>query len=90
MWIADKLPKNWSRTRIMIYGYESQIMGTKSRQTLGDIATTFKNRLVEIRKRPSVSNETFQRLAPLLTLRLSSLRDSYLLFSLPIAWEDWF
>jgi hypothetical protein len=96
MWLADKLPRNWSRTRVMIYGYQSQIMGTKSRQTLGDIATTFKNRLVDIRKFPNVSNQTFQRLAyslfilPLLIMRLSTLLNAYLLFFLPIVWEAWF
>jgi hypothetical protein len=34
MWLADKLPRNWSQARIMIYGYRSPIMGSRSRQTL--------------------------------------------------------
>src|SRR6266498_1974874 len=59
MWLADKLPRNWSQARIMIYGYRSPIMGSRSRQTLQDIAKTFNNNLVKMRKSPSVRNHVF-------------------------------
>jgi hypothetical protein len=63
MWLVDKLPLDWPQARIMIYGYRSSIMGTRSKQTLQDIAKTFSNNLVQMRKDPSVSTYVFQCMA---------------------------
>jgi hypothetical protein len=56
MWLADELHLSWPKARIMIYGYESAIMGTESVQDLHDIAMVFKDRLVSIRESTKVGN----------------------------------
>ncbi|TAQ87678.1 hypothetical protein B7494_g3974 [Chlorociboria aeruginascens] len=56
MWLADKLPQDWPQARIMIYGYQSPIMGSNSRQTLMDIAKTFSNNLIKMRSSLNVSS----------------------------------
>ncbi len=55
MWLADKLPGNWPRARIMLYGYRSSIRDTGSRQTLLDVSKTFHNALINMRKSPNRS-----------------------------------
>ena len=56
MWLADFLPFHWPRARILIYGYESAIMGTESVQDLQDISRVFKTNLISVRQHQSVSN----------------------------------
>ncbi len=52
MWLRDKLPRHLSGARVMIYGYDSQIAGSKSFQGLGAISLTFKNHFRSVRQRP--------------------------------------
>jgi protein SERAC1 len=54
MWLRDKLPRHLPGARIMIYGYDSQIAGSKSFQGLGAISSTIKNNFRSV-KRWSVS-----------------------------------
>ncbi|KAL2062503.1 hypothetical protein VTL71DRAFT_6769 [Oculimacula yallundae] len=57
MWLADRLPAEWTCTRIILYGYDSQIVGSESRQDLADIAKDFNNSLVDMRKSLSLTEK---------------------------------
>lgn len=37
MWLRDSLPKDLDRARIMLYGYDSALLGSKSFQSMNDI-----------------------------------------------------
>jgi hypothetical protein len=42
MWLCDDLPNDLATTRIIIYGYESQLHGGRSFQDLEALATTLR------------------------------------------------
>jgi hypothetical protein len=42
MWLCDDLPYDLTTTRIIVYGYESQLHGSQSFQGLEDLATTLR------------------------------------------------
>lgn len=44
MWLRDELPKDLHRTRVITYGYDTQL-DTASFQNIQDLATAFKNKL---------------------------------------------
>lgn len=45
MWLCDDLPNDLATTRIIIYGYESQVHGSQSFQDLEALATTLRTSL---------------------------------------------
>lgn len=45
MWLCDDLPRDLETTRIIIYGYESQVHGSRSFQDLEALATTLRTSL---------------------------------------------
>jgi hypothetical protein len=45
MWLCDDLPNDLATTRIIIYGYESQLYGSQSFQDLEALATTLRTSL---------------------------------------------
>jgi hypothetical protein len=45
MWLCDDLPNDLATTRIIIYGYESQLHGSQSFQDLEALATTLRTSL---------------------------------------------
>ena len=42
MWLRDALPEYLPNARVMIYGYDSTLVGSHSFQSLGDIGSTFR------------------------------------------------
>jgi len=42
MWLRDSLPVDLPGVRIMLYGYETQLHGSRSFQDLEALATTFR------------------------------------------------
>ncbi|KFZ11275.1 hypothetical protein V502_07637 [Pseudogymnoascus sp. VKM F-4520 (FW-2644)] len=51
MWLCDDLPYDLATTRIIIYGYESQLYGSKSFQGLEALASTLRTSLQDITER---------------------------------------
>jgi hypothetical protein len=48
MWLCDDLPRDLPTTRIIIYGYESQLYGNQSFQDLEALATTLRTSLESV------------------------------------------
>ncbi|KAI5460811.1 hypothetical protein BGZ63DRAFT_445733 [Mariannaea sp. PMI_226] len=48
MWIRDSLPVDIPTARIMVYGYRSNVAGSKSMQNLEDLATSFYTALLPL------------------------------------------
>jgi hypothetical protein len=41
MWIRDALPRSMPRTRAILYGYDTTLLGSNSFQTIADLALSF-------------------------------------------------
>lgn len=51
MWLRDGIPNEAALSvRVIIYGYDSKLVGSTSFQGLGAIASTFRNRLKSVRR----------------------------------------
>jgi protein SERAC1 len=52
MWLRDGIPqeRTLESIRVIIYGYDSRMVGSRDFQGLGAIASTFKNRLKNLRR----------------------------------------
>jgi hypothetical protein len=51
MWLCDKLPKDLPTTRIIIYGYDSELVGSDSFQDLEALGTGLRTLISSIRPR---------------------------------------
>jgi hypothetical protein len=51
MWLRDALPRDVSGARIMIYGYDTNLLSSKSFQTLKDLGKNLRDNLRRIRVR---------------------------------------
>lgn len=49
MWIRDSLPVHLPNVRAIIYGYDSRLVKSRSFQSIGEIAGTFRDRLLPMR-----------------------------------------
>ena len=45
MWLCDSLPNDLPNTRIMLYGYDTEVAGSHSFQKLEDLASTLRSTL---------------------------------------------
>ncbi|GME48380.1 protein serac1 [Neofusicoccum parvum] len=57
MWLLDALPRDLTGVRVLIYGYDTQLTGSKSFQNINDLGTKFRTDLKVVRgeeKRPLV------------------------------------
>lgn len=45
MWLRDSLPAKLPGTRILIYGYDTQLVGSRSFQTLQDLGVSLRDTL---------------------------------------------
>lgn len=52
MWLRDKLPDDFQRARIFTYGYDTQLVGSDSFQSISDLATSFCHTLHAMRSQP--------------------------------------
>ncbi|KAL1623226.1 hypothetical protein SLS56_008394 [Neofusicoccum ribis] len=52
MWLRDDLPRDLLEYRVIVYGYDSKLEGSRSIQNLLDIGTKFRNAVREARPRP--------------------------------------
>lgn len=70
MWLKDFLPKDIKNVRIMIYGYDSSIIGPeRNHATLTDYRRSFIEQLGNSRNSIKVRNNIyFKHLNPLLTM----------------------
>ncbi|KAI0469768.1 hypothetical protein GGR56DRAFT_668423 [Xylariaceae sp. FL0804] len=50
MWLRDFLPRNFPDCRVLLYGYDSKVSGSKTDQRVEEIAGTCKNVLINFRK----------------------------------------
>ena len=55
MWLRDSLPRDLPGTRVLIYGYDSELVGSKSFQGIEAIASGFVGSLRRIRQVSRVS-----------------------------------
>lgn len=56
MWLRDSLAKDMKEARIVTYGYDSGLVGSRSNQTIVDIASTFQHQLQRLVDRSSEHN----------------------------------
>ena len=60
MWLRDSLPGDLPGARILIYGYDTGLEGSRSFQTMIDLASQFRNHIQAIRGvRPIISRICF-------------------------------
>jgi hypothetical protein len=57
MWLRDSLPHDLPGVRILIYGYDSHLVGSQSFQGMDALATEFRTHIATIRKATNVSRE---------------------------------
>ena len=55
MWLRDCLPQDLQGARILLYGYDTSLLGSQSFQGIYDTAITFTMNLRSIRKTSKVS-----------------------------------
>jgi hypothetical protein len=58
MWLRDSLPRDVPGTRILTYGYNSDLVGSKSFQGIEAIASEFVALLGRVRQVSNVSQHT--------------------------------
>lgn len=56
MWLRDSLPKDVPGARVFTYGYDSVIPNSRSFQDLEALASTFRQKLVALRRSMPVSH----------------------------------
>ncbi|OTA54878.1 hypothetical protein K449DRAFT_190401 [Hypoxylon sp. EC38] len=56
MWLRDYLPDNFQYCRILLYGYDSKVPGSRSDQSIREIAGTCKNVILDFRKLTKTEN----------------------------------
>lgn len=49
MWVRDSLPVHVPNVRAIIYGYDSRLVKSRSFQSIGEIAGTFRDRLLPLK-----------------------------------------
>ncbi|KAL9615625.1 MAG: hypothetical protein Q9160_009365, partial [Pyrenula sp. 1 TL-2023] len=49
MWLRDELPNWLPKARVMVYGYDAKLKGSKSKQTIANLGEHFKNSLTTMR-----------------------------------------
>jgi hypothetical protein len=50
MWLRDCLPYDLEHTRVLLYGYDTGLVDSKSFQNIDDIAAAFTESITSIRK----------------------------------------
>ncbi|KAK1579705.1 uncharacterized protein LY79DRAFT_652008, partial [Colletotrichum navitas] len=55
VWLRDFLPKDVPNIRVLIYGYDTTLPGSRSKQSIEDLGGTLVERLVEFRARDSTT-----------------------------------
>lgn len=50
MWLRDFLPHDFPNSRVLLYGYDSKVPGSKSSQSVPEIAGTCKNFIMNFRE----------------------------------------
>lgn len=53
MWLRDDLPVSVPGSRVFIYGYDTQLLGSTSFQSLEDLGLAFKNALKSLLRESS-------------------------------------
>lgn len=48
MWLRDGLPKDLPNTRIFVYGYDTQLQGSSSVQSLTDLGLSLQTALMDL------------------------------------------
>ena len=66
MWLCDSLPRDLDGARIMMYGYDSKVPGSRSFQDLKALGTAFRATIEKLRASAAVS-ETEEMTAVMLT-----------------------
>lgn len=54
MWLRDSLPQDLPHTRILLYGYDSEMIQSQAVQTIRDLANTFRSAIKSIRSYDAV------------------------------------
>jgi len=57
MWLRDSLPYDLPGVRILLYGYDSHLVGSQSFQGLEALATEFRTHIATIRNTTNVGKE---------------------------------
>ena len=55
MWLRDSLPYDLKGARILLYGYDTSLIGSQTFQSIDDIAIDFCERIRAIREHENVS-----------------------------------
>jgi hypothetical protein len=57
MWLRDSLPDDLQGARMLLYGYDTNLLQSDSFQDIDDIAGTFRTNIRSIRRSHKVSGE---------------------------------
>ena len=55
MWLRDSLPFDLKGVRVLLYGYDTSLIGSQTFQSIDDIAIAFCERIRGIREHENVS-----------------------------------
>jgi hypothetical protein len=56
MWLRDSLPQDLQGARVLLYGYDTNLVQSQTFQDIDDIAVTFSRSIRSIRGRREVRN----------------------------------
>lgn len=54
MWLRDGLPSDLEGVRVLLYGYDTTLVGSKSFQDLEALASTFRRALISLQQSVSI------------------------------------
>lgn len=56
IWLRDYLPSDIARIRVLLYGYDTRLPGSQSKQSLDDLGVGLLMRIIAFRANNDVSN----------------------------------